>query len=547
MLSQEAIEKMLGIKAGTRVTAEDMAKGLKMTFFPFRAEKISPEVLHFRSRLERTLTTLGVTIIPFTESLELVPLTKIIKRGSKIILNNTICGINSAFGVKANRSSIPSAVFRNLLKRHRVKRGISVIAVGENDSWNLPMDHTSSFTESSVITIVDMPKDITHETDFLTHFNTAMTLFAHHMTNIIIGVGSKNWILYNFNASHPIYDLEKDFDNHVLHGLLPKIAAPIKPLKFTEFELLNTHFDISDVVHKPVINDLMRGSQMFEGTGLYPPGKKIDDLPFRNDFYRWIGKIHLDERNGMSFGFMARQMPTKLSALIRFSDADDSFKSHLQSTKDHFTVGGEMYIKIEVLDGKYIMKVPDIWVMTQRSGCNKVNFNPNLDLVKIGLVNGKMYIETPTELKLRPDYKTSFDTQVILAHTLGNSIIASILQHFSPGNEFAHSIESTGVAIAHWHGYINPKHIFTGWHVHGVSNPHVACSSPQSAIYALTGKLRVFKQIHAKGEIYSGDIHIEPHHGTNITFPTLQGLSEFLLANREISVLGNKYLTLYNL
>jgi len=43
---------------------------------------------------------------------------------------------------------------------------------------------------------------------------------------------------------------------------------------------------------------------------------------------------------------------------------------------------------------------------------------------------------------------------------------------------------------------------------------------------------------------YLGNIHIEPHHGTNISFPSLKDLGEFFLSAPNISRLGNYYLDL---
>jgi hypothetical protein len=170
------------------------------------------------------------------------------------------------------------------------------------------MDRTSSFTESSVITILDLPKDVTSDASFHKHFDTAMEMFAHHMTNIVLAVTDEKWIIYNFNASHPVYKINEDFDQKVLKALIPKIVAPIRPCKFSEFIVKKESFDPFDAHHKEATLDMVESGNLLEKTGLYPEGKKIDSLPFRNSYYRWIGKLHLDNRNGMSYGFLARQV-----------------------------------------------------------------------------------------------------------------------------------------------------------------------------------------------------------------------------------------------
>jgi hypothetical protein len=157
-----------------------------------------------------------------------------------------------------------------------------------------------------------------------------------------------------------------------------------------------------------------------------------------------------------------------------------------------------------------------------------------------------MYIKTQQGSVIDNDYKTSFDTQVILAHAVGNAIIASILNHFNPNSEFLNRYKNVGISISHWHGYLHPDHVMPGWHVHGIANPHVACSSPQSAIYALEGKLKSFIESLNSNSDYKGDIHIEPHHGTNICYTSISELAKYLINNPSASKLGNSYYYLYN-
>ena len=421
-----------------------------------------------------------------------------------------------------------------------------MVATGNYKDDMLPMGRTLSFTESSIITILDFPQNINTETEFHKHFDTAMSLFAYHMTNIVLAVNETHWLLYNFNASHPIYSLKQDFEKNILHALIPKIVAPIRPCKSSDFIIEPTPFDIHDTTHKQFVNDVVAAGQTLEKTGLYPTGKKIDDLPFRNSFYRWIGKIHLDNRNGMSYGFLARQLPISLSEVALLENVKIKYREHYRQEKDYFYVGTRLFLIFE-LNGttKVVLQVPEVWVITQRSGSNKTHINPERDLIKMGLIAGTMRLQTPQGFRLTNDYKTSFDTRVILAHAIGNALVASLLRHINPDAPFVKQATQGGFAISHWHGYFNPESIPEGWHTHGIYNPHVACSSPQSAIYALQGKLTAFFDAFQKNEMYKGDIHIEPHHGTNMTYTSLQEFASFLKTYPTSTTLGNKYLSRY--
>lgn len=549
MLSQEAISKILGIEEIVPLSAEEMADKMNITFYPYDKRKVSANVLSFVNKLEKVFTELRVNVVPYEKSLKEIPLHKSIIKSFLVILKNISIFYKNIIDSERNLPYIDLAVIPNLiLKRNRVKPGISILAIGENETKSLPMDNTLSFRESSVITILDMPKNISKNTEFAEHFDTAMKLFAYHMTNIVIGVSDKNWVVYNFNASHPIYDFnEKEFKNHVLHALIPKIVAPIRPHRFSDFILRNDFFDINDNEHSNIVSEFVEGGKLFDETKLYPPGRKLDDLPFRNHFYRWIGKLHLDHRNGMSFGFLAWQMPSKLSEVISLKVAREKFSGFIKENKDYFVLSnGDIYVILNVHSKDYCIKIPPVWVLSQRSGSDKTRIQPQKDLIKMGLINGKMFLQTPIGLKLDEDYKPSFDTKVILAHAVGNSVVASLLNHVKGETKFVKQITQKGIALAHWHGYIAPSFIPKGWYTHGIDNPHVACSSPQSAIYAINGKFEVFvNSLQENNDEYLGDLHIEPHHGTNISFTSIKELATFFNEHPGASTLGNKYLYLY--
>lgn len=547
MLSQEAIQKLLGIEEKVHLSPREMADQLNITFYPKRGAKVSPATVAFFEKLQETFRVLRVNIVPYEQALEKLPPSKVFKRllfGVKEDIRHL--WIRGVLGKEHEIFFTPSGLM-GLLRRTRIKKGISVVVLGEQKVGEMPMEFIYSFKDSSVVSIVDFPENIDEETGFTKHFDTAMALFSYHMTNIVVGVSQEKWILYNFNASHPIYPNAADISDPVLKALIPKIVAPIVPNRFSEFLVERTSFNPRDAVNGPIVQDLVGGALRFEDTKLYPAGKKIDQLPFRNSFHRWVGKLHLDNRNGMSFGFLARQMPTIVPKLVPLSQIDSELFKSVSEEKDFFVYRDEIYLILRVGGSEYVLKTPDIWVLTQRSGSDKTHVNPDTDLLKLGLSHGKMRIQAPNGLVLHDDYKPSFDTRVILAHALGNVIVAAILKHILKESTFAKQLEKSGLSISHWHGYMDPQKIPFGWHAYGSSNPHVACSSPQSAIYALAGKLEILSYVLKNNLPYNGDVHIEPHHGTNITYTNLNDLVTLLLADPKITELGNKYLYRYTI
>ncbi len=105
----------------------------------------------------------------------------------------------------------------------------------------------------------------------------------------------------------------------------------------------------------------------------------------------------------------------------------------------------------------------------------------------------------------------------MLTHAVGNVIVSALQKTLTPGaGALADSLDEDGPTASHWHGYVQPGVAPAGFASHGVDNPPVSCSTPQSAVYALVGKLRAFEAALAAGAPFAGDVHVEPHHGTNL-------------------------------
>jgi hypothetical protein len=243
----------------------------------------------------------------------------------------------------------------------------------------------------------------------------------------------------------------------------------------------------------------------------------------------------------MSYGFLAYQLPQAPEHVYEAKDFEKKFNVIVDADR-LFRIHTTYYLALSRHGKRIVFRVPPVWVLTLRSGCNKTNVKPKEDILKLGLADGVMHMHTPKGHTLDPHIKSSFDTKVILAHALGNAIVATISAYENKNPAFVHILSTRGMGIAHWHGYVNKEHIPHGWHAHGHTNPHVACSSAQSSIYAIQGKLDAFEKALENHVEFKGDIHIEPHHGTNIMYPSLIELADHMKKDADFTTLGNTYL-----
>ncbi|MDH5598620.1 MAG: hypothetical protein OEY34_05825, partial [Cyclobacteriaceae bacterium] len=129
--------------------------------------------------------------------------------------------------------------------------------------------------------------------------------------------------------------------------------------------------------------------------------------------------------------------------------------------------------------------------------------------------------------------KPSYDTLSILAHALGNAFVASILKTEYGDNKFTTALETKGSTLFHWHGYLEESQITKGLYLHGSSNPGVSCSTAQSAVFSILGKFQALERCLKEEGEFIGDVHIEPHHGTNFSsILSMQEVIETYILNK---------------
>ena len=469
----------VGITPHLPLTSGEMAKSLRVAFYPgtYGSQKLQI----FLHKLRFALKIAGVNIISYEEALA---------QGSN----------------------------------GRVGKGIALIAVGEGQPGNLAIDHVASLSNNTVLGVLDGTLPGMGENKLQKRLDGLIGALVWHMAHIIIYVDDTSWTACNMNGAIDTYSTES-LNDRVLHSLIPKLAAPVVPPKKSDFEIQKDAFDASAPNNEKLVADMVAGASLWGKTGLLPSQTRIDELAFRNNRYKRIAAAYLSWRTGMSYGFLARQLPVLIEPALELCNAPSLFRRLDWTGQDFHEIGNQTYVAVKLNNRRFIVKIPAVSVLCTRSGCDKKNLEPAKDILNLALVNGKVILGTSKGTADGDDCQPSFDTTTILAHALGNTIVASLLSYLKPSSKFCDALSRKGLALAHWHEFLHRTELPLGYYSHGQNNPPVSCSTPQAAVYSLCGKLAALNQSLEERVEYLGDVHEEPSHGTNMTGESLVQLA----------------------
>ena len=472
-IQESAVRTILGMDRHLPLTPEEMAASLRTTFFPVASQ--TERVRAFAARLEQALREAGATIVQYQDALE-----------------------------------DPG--------KGKVRERYVIIAPGEMETGNLPVDHVTNLRTATIVGIEDGPCPADTAAGLQDKLNSVVRKLAWNIVQVMLFVSDDSWTVATMNGAIVKFSYDDPFDKIVRQVLIPKLAAPVVPPHASDFEVRSGELDLHRNGFVRFARDFSESGRTWADTGLMLFHTSLESLEFRSRYYQRIAAAYLDHRSGMSYGFLARQLPVPVEPATPVSVPVED-ESEGQS------------VIVTIAGLSYRVRVPDVWVLTTRSGCDKSNVDVERDIVLMGLVNGSVVFETPRGTDMRVDCRPSYDTLTIMAHAAGNAIVACLLARMQPGAPFVSMMREGGAALAHWHGLINPAILPPGYFVHGATNPPVSCSTFQSAVYALTGKLGALEQSIRDDVPFLGDVHVEPFHGTNITGESLVSLAGWIHRN----------------
>jgi hypothetical protein len=468
------LNRLLGIPAATPLTPPAMSAALRVAICP--APGLSPRLAHFTAALRDAFRACGVTVTEDADPMR---------------------------------------------PRGRFEAGTAVIAPGVFPDELLPINRVSTLYNNLIVGIYDEPPPVRQGQTPQETLDAVIGRLAWEMVHLLIYVTGESWTVCSMNGGITTFDAPLPEARDVLESLIPKITAQVVPPREGELDIRPGALDTLTLEFGEIAGDFAACGRLWADNPRFMNHTSRESLDYRSGLYRKIVARYLDERSGMSYGFFARQRPVKVIPATEAGGMNDASSPE-----------GQVVVPVTIAGKRLLVAVPPVRIVTTRSGCRKTAIDPRHDLVEIGLDHGRAWLATPEGLPAGLVSKPSFDTLTIIAHAVGNAIIASILKKLRPGSRFPGLLERFGASMTHWHHYPDDDMVPRGYVVHGRENPPVSCSTPQSAAYSLLGKLDALELALDSGMEYLGDVHIEPGHGTNIVGTrSLSRMAEFLNAD----------------
>lgn len=476
----------------------EMAKKVRVTFRPLPRNYGNQIVIKFREKLKNKLEEHGVNVIPWDEAAEVSDgwISKVLK--TRKVKRN----IHAVVDVKRDYSltrTFLSGIAERMYGYLR-KPDMSVMEILRVSGW--ADDFTARYVQdpfnTQILTLMPLePEFANQSTTYDRKIAIGIQNLIATMSEIIMGIAPDKFSLVNMNLSDSIY-LNEAMDDFVLNSLIPKIYAPIKPPVLNRFK--KGEYDPEESVFPQQLAELGR---LIKSTNLYPRGSKFSEKVKRQSHKDVVEKI-MEGRTGVSYGFIALAEAPVYEGKAVITKATWDKLTKVESVGDDMVrenKKGRWFVRT-VIHGKEIyQQVPDMWITTSRSGSDKTNLDPSCDIVRIGVVKGKLHLETPRGVDLnRKDIRPSFDTYVILAQALASAL-------YTP------DLIKNGLPILHFHGYPDPNWFGKGEYHSGANNPSLPCGTVEAALLNYSA---IYELANNNGKGMKMLCLVESDHGVNI-------------------------------
>lgn len=506
---------------------QKMAKKVRITFRPLPKGYDNEDILEFRKIFKERLEHHGVQNLSWEQATDDVDGSRI----SRIISGRRVKrNIHAVIDVKREYSILRKFLSNMAETMYRFFRSPdrSVMGILKISGWadNFTARWLADPFNTQVVTLKTLePEFIDRDTPYERKIVLGLQDLISTMSEIVIGVSKDRFSIVNMNLSDSSFTLD-GIDEFITKSFIPKAYAPIKPPVLNRFS--QGEYDPSESEFVEKLADLGRD---LKKTNLFPSGSKFSDKIRRLSHRDVVEKI-LEGRTGVSYGFIAIvETPRYVGARkisyeqwANYSEIKELNKDLVRESPD-----GRWYVKTTMRDKTIYQQVPDIWIVTSRSGCDKTNLNPDTDIVRVGLIKGQLYLQTPRGMDLkRRDIRPSFDTYVILAQALSCTL-------YTP------ELIQEGLPIVHFHGYPDPAWFKKKEFHIGALNPSMPCGTIEAALLNYSG---VYEMANKNGNLMNLVCLVESDHGVNIFGPKVDYLVDRLMegSSKGDIMLGGRFL-----
>lgn len=504
------------------VDVKTMAQKLAITFRPTAQNQTKAEIQAFSHELEETLQTLGVRVIPWQEA------TKEYRYDFKI----SILGWQTTFQKRMVKSDINAVVDLerkpSLLRKAGIvlaelfyflytffwirgqKISVSKIAMLTGWAENHAALQLEDPTNTQVIMLTELDREFANpQLPYPKKVKIGLNTLVRTFSEIVIGVSDSNLSILNMNLSDSTFP-RSQMREFVLNSLIPKVFVPILPLSISRFECGQY-----DPQASPYAKILVVLGQELSTTDLFPSGSKLSQVVKRQS-HRDLVDVVVNGRTGVSYGFLAYAEPPQYFGSPEISEASWDCLQPVAGFSPSEVRQNETerwYIKtFGNEDGYRFKQIPDVWLVSSRSGSNKTNLTLDRDIIRVGLKKGLVFQIPEGVDPQRMDIKPSYDIYVMLAIALSAAL-------------YIPELIENGCPIVHFHGYPSSTWFKPNEYCAGINNPSVPCGTYESGVLNYLGLHKISEQLSQQPYERIDLISlIEPDHGTNLIAPSFDYL-----------------------
>lgn len=506
-----------------------------MTFRPLPKGYRNAAVETLRRDLHQALERHGVEVVPWRQAT-----TKYHQRMILPILNRSLHvstravrgDIHAVFDVERPRSlirrigiALSEALYRIGCLATSGGRTYSLSSIARLSLWadSHAAKHIQDHARTQIITLMELDRDLVNpDLPYAKRIRLGLAALARVFSQIVIGTRDGKVSIVNMNLTDAVVDA-CDLDSFVRTRLVPKLFVPIAPMLPSQFELGRYEPRRSESA-----TQLVHLSRALASTGLLPDVQMLSELLKRRS-RRDMVRVIAGGRTGVSFGFIAnveppcyrgpREIPSSqwcaMEPVVVYNPAEIRRDSQ-----------GTLYGRVRTGAGTVYRQIPELWIVSSRSGSDKTQLRPERDILRVGF-DGSLHLQLPCDAD-GEDLNPSYDIRVMVALALSAAL-------------YAPEMLAGGASLFHFHGYPHRDWFRAGEAFGGMDNPALPCGTTEAGVYNFQTMAELAR---TQGQDLKLACIIEPDHGTNLLATDMDYLISRVCEGTENGhlVLGGQHL-----